>query len=274
MGKRNFVPGINRTSSITGPRVFGGKKAYFSLTNSPSTFNVLSLSPSLWLDASDWSTLFQNSSATTPVTANGDAIGSWRDKSGNARHFTQSGATRPTLSISGGVSRIAFTGGQNLDAASASMITSGNQNFTILIVYEPNQGTSTGFVFGNFSAGNLAVYVDTALPAYASPFGVYLNADVDLSSDTYSTGVKLITIRRSSGSIIGWQATTQKNTVSNSQSVYSGAGTSSVWSIGCNTINSEAFDGWIREIIVVDSAISAANLLALQTHLVNKHGAS
>lgn len=237
-------------------------------------FDVLSLSPALWLDASDLSTLFTDAAATTPATSNGDNIGAWRDKSGNARHFTQSGATRPTLSISGGANRIAFTGGQNLDAASASMITSGNQDFTILIVYEPNQGTNTGFVFGNFSAGNLGVYIDTALPAYASPFGLYLNADVDLSSDAYSTGVKLITARRSSGSIIGWQATTQKNTVSNSQSVYSGAGTSSVWSIGCNTINSEAFDGWIREIIVVNSAISAANLLALQTHLVNKHGAS
>lgn len=36
MGKRNFVPGINRTSSTIGPRIFGGKRAYFSLINSAS----------------------------------------------------------------------------------------------------------------------------------------------------------------------------------------------------------------------------------------------
>lgn len=238
-------------------------------------FNVLSLSPALWLDASDLSTLFTDAAATTPATSNGDNIGAWRDKSGNARHFTQSGATRPTLSISSGVNSIAFTGGQNLDSASNSMIASGNQDFTIVMVYSPNLGSGTyGGLFANFPAGNLEVLIDNGFIAYARPFGLYLDGTVDLSPDSYSTGVKLITVQRSSGNITGWQATTQRNTVANTKSVYSGAGTSSIWSIGCNTSNSEAFNGWIREIIVVNSAISAANLAALQNHLIAKHGAS
>jgi len=43
----------------------------------------------LWLDASDASTLFQNSDGTTPATATSDPVGYWADKSGNGRHVTQ-----------------------------------------------------------------------------------------------------------------------------------------------------------------------------------------
>lgn len=50
-----------------------------------------------WWDASDLTTLFQDSAGTTPVTANADPVGRMSDKSGNNRHMIQptSGA-RPT----------------------------------------------------------------------------------------------------------------------------------------------------------------------------------
>lgn len=42
-----------------------------------------------WLDASDPSVLFQDSAGTTPVTALGDPVGRWLDKSGRGNHFVQ-----------------------------------------------------------------------------------------------------------------------------------------------------------------------------------------
>ena len=48
----------------------------------------------LWLDASDSSTLYQNSNGTTAATADGDPVGYWADKSGNGRHATQSDGTK------------------------------------------------------------------------------------------------------------------------------------------------------------------------------------
>jgi hypothetical protein len=51
-------------------------------------FNPLSLSPALWLDASDANTLFDATSGGSLVAADG-TVARWEDKSGNNRHFTQ-----------------------------------------------------------------------------------------------------------------------------------------------------------------------------------------
>lgn len=54
----------------------------------------------VWFDASDTSTLFQDAAGTTPVTAVGQPVGRWLDKSGNNNHATQSNAAlRPTWQI-------------------------------------------------------------------------------------------------------------------------------------------------------------------------------
>jgi hypothetical protein len=53
-----------------------------------------------WYDPSDLSTLFQDSTGTTPVTAVGQPVGLMLDKSGRGNHAIQSTATaRPTLQL-------------------------------------------------------------------------------------------------------------------------------------------------------------------------------
>lgn len=53
----------------------------------------------LWFDPSDFSTMFQDSAGTTPVTAVEQPVGKMLDKSGRGNHRTQStSAARPTLS--------------------------------------------------------------------------------------------------------------------------------------------------------------------------------
>jgi hypothetical protein len=50
-----------------------------------------------WFDANDITTLFQDAAGTIPVTALGQPVGKWLDKSGNGNHATQSIAgQRPT----------------------------------------------------------------------------------------------------------------------------------------------------------------------------------
>lgn len=52
----------------------------------------------LWLDATDASTLFQDTAKTTSASSDNDPVGCWEDKSGNGFDFDQStSARRPTL---------------------------------------------------------------------------------------------------------------------------------------------------------------------------------
>lgn len=56
----------------------------------------------VWFDPSDFSTLFQDSAGTTPVTAVGDPVGRINDKSGNDNHATQATVgKRPLLQQDG-----------------------------------------------------------------------------------------------------------------------------------------------------------------------------
>lgn len=54
-----------------------------------------------WWDPSDTSTTFQDSSASTPATANNDPVARINDKSGNGNHLTNTGGSaRPLLKVS------------------------------------------------------------------------------------------------------------------------------------------------------------------------------
>lgn len=83
---------------------FGGRTAVASGPYSP-----LDDTPWAWYDASDLTTLWQNTGGTTPVAADGDPVALWQDKSGNGRHLTQSTSTlRPTYKTSGGLHWLEF----------------------------------------------------------------------------------------------------------------------------------------------------------------------
>jgi hypothetical protein len=59
------------------------------------SFTPADITTAGWWDFSDTSALWQDAARTTPVTANNDPIGSADDKSGNSRHITAAGASRP-----------------------------------------------------------------------------------------------------------------------------------------------------------------------------------
>ena len=85
----------------------GGTLVSAAYANSASLlFNPSSLfaasEQGAWYDPSDWSTLFQDSAGTTPVTAVGQPVGKMLDKSGRSNHATQPTAiNRPVLQIDG-----------------------------------------------------------------------------------------------------------------------------------------------------------------------------
>jgi len=81
-----------------------------------------------WFDASDLSSLYQDTARTTAVSADNDPVGSWGDKSGNSRHLEQgTSGKRPLYRTTG--TRLSFDGSE--DTLSRAMTLG---NFTLLFV--------------------------------------------------------------------------------------------------------------------------------------------
>jgi hypothetical protein len=101
----------------------------------------------LWLDASDASTLWADTNATTAATNNG-LVARWDDKSGNARHVTQpTGGTQPTLQTN----TIYFSGSKAL--IGSTMTTYGmnamTQSRSMVVVY--TSGTTDVAMCSNYN---------------------------------------------------------------------------------------------------------------------------
>lgn len=114
--------------------------AVFLLTMKPGGgFTPASISGlSLWLDASDATTLFQDSDGTTPATANNDPVGYWGDKSGNGKNATQATAgLKPRLktALINGLNAVNLDGGDTLVTPAIALTT-----FTVLTVFRATDG--------------------------------------------------------------------------------------------------------------------------------------
>lgn len=64
-----------------------------------------------WIDPSDISTMFQDTTGLTPVTATGQTVGKILDKSGNGKHWVApSDSARPVYTVSGNQKYLVFDG--------------------------------------------------------------------------------------------------------------------------------------------------------------------
>ena len=126
----------------------------------------------LWLDASDISTLYQNTAGTTPVTDEGDPVAMWEDKSGLGQHVTQGTVNRQPLyrsNVSNFNSQpaIDFDGG---DWMSCNLFSNWSGDYTLFIALQsdvPNPVKFESFfsnAAGPGTAGAFQIhYMDTSL---------------------------------------------------------------------------------------------------------------
>lgn len=115
---------------------------------SATTISPLTLSPAIWLDASDTSTLYQYNGG--PLATPEGTVGYWLDKSGNNYHATQSTTTyRPILKSNAynGQSYLLFDGVDDCIDSSGPNI---SQPFTFFVV---GQSTDTGTSVRQFFDG-------------------------------------------------------------------------------------------------------------------------
>ena len=119
----------------------------------PLTFNPNNLATglTLWLDASDKTTLFQDTAGTIPVTTSGQSIAYWKDKTGFNSYIQATSGSRPTYSPNG----VLFNGSQFLQTLVGTGLPSGAANGTYIFVTVPTDGSTSKYIENFYSIGGM-----------------------------------------------------------------------------------------------------------------------
>lgn len=237
------------------------------LQASGATFTPLSLSPILWLDASDTST----------ITSAANRVSAWADKSGNGNNASQSTAgLKPTTNTTTMNGKNVLDFSSNLIVTSSFLIhpatttfivfTSSSSAAQIFMEHGPNWNTSSGEIFFINSAtqysfgynrggaaplgGNSAILTTRTSGAHQLSF---------VTDGTYANG-------------LAWQdaaALTKTLTYSNTVSTSATA----VLNIGDRAGGAVLpLAGSLAEIIIYNSSLSTANRQTVEAYLKAKWG--
>jgi lysophospholipase L1-like esterase len=114
-----------------------------------SAFTPASLSPAMWFDASDLSTLWQDTGATSAVASDGQAVARIDDKSGNARHGTQAtSGNRPLYKTDGTLRWLSFDGDDEIPIASLYTTPTSGEWAVAYAARRSDSGANNGVVTG------------------------------------------------------------------------------------------------------------------------------
>jgi hypothetical protein len=226
----------------------------------------------LWLDASDASTLFQDVAATTPATATSDPVGAWLDKSGNARHATQSTAgSRPLVGAVVANGRRGVNFGTTSNAQRIGWLPgSGDQNWRELIavgVYDLSASTfadlATVFSGYNTNAGTalgIGISGEAGANAISLTYGSFLpESNINATQHVAGTLVRPFPAIASPFVIIG------RSTTVNAVAGYV-VGNDRQFSSGRN------WRGRISEVIAFERALTLAERSKILRYLASKYG--
>jgi len=232
----------------------------------------------LWLDASDASTLFDATTGGSLVAADG-AVARWEDKSGNARHATQSTSqSRPLRKTSQQNSKDAllFDGVNDLLAVPCNL--SGSSGITVFFVHK-RVAASTVYAFSNYQytpgdgAGILcSSNTSSAISAQGRPDGSASFRST--ASGAATTNYVVGTARWNGASLFSYanggsesSVSAPNETLQSANSVVFGAAYAN------DPFFIQPFSNIsIGEIIVYNFALSDANRSAVESYLMSKWG--
>jgi hypothetical protein len=230
-------------------------------------FNPLSLSPALWLDASDASTLFDATTGGSLVAADG-AVARWEDKSGNTRHATQatSGA-RPVrkTSVQNGRDVVRFDGEDDFLLPASNPMTGAASGMLFIVAKNdhdpPISAFSAGHPFGQ--TGNFGSHLPWEDGVIYENFGTTVRKVVGNPATSLESPF-IYNVLSASAQYAAWLNGTQIfSTTSNA------VGASGIL-IGTGA--PFAYKGIICEILVFPTALSTTDRQAVESYLATKWG--
>jgi len=177
----------------------------------------------IWLDPSDFSTLFQDSAGTTPVTAVGQPVGKILDKSGRGNHASQTtSASRPTVEARVNLATNSEGAAATWTVSSVVDASTPIAGFSASLQFGDNSVERTGYKFINLTAGvtySASFFVqmdDGSVPV----IGASTNAASDMQIVVAGATLVSATVQHISGSVYRISAS---STAAASMSLASGA---------------------------------------------------
>ena len=220
----------------------------------------------LWLDGSDKTTLFQDSAKTTPVTADGDVVGAWADKSGNGNDVLQATTANKPLyktGIKNGLSALLLDGTNDWLQGAFTQL---SQPYNVIAVAQldatvVNNNTSTHIIDGN-DAVNRAILFQRSTPTPDSwAFNAGTSIDNGNSDSNWNLWYVLFNGASSDLRINGASVAAGDAGAQNLDGITIGSkndGTSNYWK------------GYINELLIYDPSLSTANRTLLEAYINSK----
>ncbi len=223
----------------------------YNLGKPSAAFSPLDLSPVLWLDAADTST----------ITESGGAVSQWDDKSGNGNHVTQgTAAAQPTTGTRtiNSINVLDFDGGDWLRTATAAVT---SQPFTMFVVGHSDSGVSDTMLDSRTAADRVAFVMQLAT-----------NLRVLAGSLLSATGATVTGADHIFTAIVDGASSEIFVDASSYGTGNPGANSYEPATVGGSYVNGlNTWDGAIAEIVIV-STVDAADIAAMHAYLADKWG--
>ena len=211
-------------------------------------FSPLDLSPVLWLDASDTST----------ITESGGAVSQWDDKSGNGNDVVQATAALQPTTGTKTLNSLNVIDFQD-DGMNVTFSSSISQPNTIIIVLELDNTLFNGSFFDGSTAA-------------ARNLGGTLTTTYRMLSDTTITGGTADTDPHILRFLFDGASSTLHVDGTGVISGNAGAEGIAGFTVGNNYPVSGDFQGIIAEVIIVDGTLTAGEIADTESYLANKWG--
>ena len=212
-----------------------------------AAFSPLDLSPVLWLDASDTST----------ITEVGGAVSQWDDLSGNGNDVTQgTAANQPTSGTRtiNSLNVIDFDGSdvlKNVDFAAT------NTTVTFVVAQSDAGAGTSPYLFTGAGPSNIASYLST------TQYRIFQGTNVSGGTNNQNVNLWRVTF-----------GTTDYLHINATQILSGNAGTAGWLDIfvGANPTVTVGWDGTIAEMIIVDGTLTAGQIADTEQYLADKWG--
>lgn len=220
-----------------------------------------------WFDPADFSTLFQDSAGTTPVTATGQPVGKILDKSGRGNHATQATSTkRPILQQDGsGYYYLSFDGVDD-GLVTASVDFTSTAQMTVFAGVTNLSDAAAGMVVessSNAGANAGAFRLTVANPAATwegVSSGTTLNINAVTAASYAAPTSKVVTLQSSIPASLVSLRVNSVAAASNAASQGTGNYGNYPLNFGSRSGGTVALNGRLYGVVVVGAAQAAANL--------------